>query len=403
MEARLPAAGRAQRPALAPIIGGVEDTRGVAGPRSLRQLLDAVVSIGTGLELSTTLRLIIEAATSLADARYGALGVLDVAGTALSEFITVGIDEPTRAEIGDLPKGHGILGLLIAQPRPLRLPDLREHPDSYGFPPGHPPMRSFLGVPITVRGVVFGNLYLTDKQSEAVFSDVDEELVVALATAAGVAIDNARLHASVREIALSQDRERIGMDLHDTVIQQLFAIGLSLQATCRLVSDPAAVARIQRSVDDLDETIKRIRSTIFALDSAARGVGIGLRDRVLLLAGELTPPLARRPQVLFEGPVDTSLPVATADELVTTLRELLSNVARHAAAGEVDVYVVVDDEALTLRVSDDGIGPPDPDSVPAGRGLANLAARAERLGGTFSFGSRPGGRGSLAVWRVPRS
>jgi signal transduction histidine kinase len=379
----------------------VEGTGGLAGPTSLRQLLDAVISIGTGMELSATLRLIIEAATSLADAQYGALGVLDVAGTALSEFITVGIDDQTRAEIGELPKGHGILGLLIAQPRPIRLPDLHQHPDSFGFPPGHPPMQSFLGVPITVRGVVFGNLYLTDKQSAEVFSDVDEELVVALATAAGVAIDNARLHASVREVDLSQDRERIGMDLHDTVIQQLFAIGLSLQATCHLVSDPAAVARIQRSIDDLDETIKRIRSTIFALDSAARGVGIGLRDRVLLLAGELTPPLTRRPQVIFEGPVDTSLPVATADELVTTLRELLSNVARHASAGEVDVYVAVDDEAVTLRVSDDGTGP-EWGTAPIGRGLANLAARAERLGGTFSFGLRPTGRGSLAEWRVPR-
>ena len=338
----------------------MEGTGGVAGPRSLRQLLEAVISIGTGLDLSATLRRIIEAATALADARYGALGVLDPSGTALSQFITVGIDEQTRAEIGDLPKGHGILGLLITQPRPIRLPDLREHPDSYGFPPGHPPMRSFLGVPITVRGVVFGNLYLTDKQSAEVFSDVDEELVVALATAAGVAIDNARLHAREQEMALFQDRERIGMDLHDTVIQQLFAIGLSLQATCPPRHRPGrSVARIQRSVDDLDETIKRIRSTIFALDSAARGVGIGLRDRVLTLAEELTPPLARRPRVLFEGPVDTSLPVATADELVTTLRELLSNVARHAAAGEVDVYVAVDDDAVTLRVSDDGVGPPD--------------------------------------------
>ena len=192
------------------------------------------------------------------------------------------------------------------------------------------------------------------------------------------------------------------MDLHDTVIQQLFAIGLSLQATCRLVSDAAAVARIQGSVDDLDETIKRIRSTIFALDSAARGVGIGLRDRVLMLAEELSPPLPRRPQVLFEGPVDTSLPVATADELVTVLRELLSNVARHAAADAVDVYVAVDDDAITLRVSDDGVGPPESGTASAGRGLYNLAARAERLGGTFRFGSRQTGRGSLAEWSVPR-
>src|SRR5262249_10589029 len=149
---------------------------------------------------------------------YGALGVLDESGTGLSDFITSGIDAATRARIGDPPRGHGILGLLIVEPHPLRLPDLREHPQSYGFPPGHPPMRSFLGVPIMVRGEVFGNLYLTDKRSQEVFTDVDEELVVALATAAGVAVENARLHARVRDLVLLEDRERIAMDLHDTVI-----------------------------------------------------------------------------------------------------------------------------------------------------------------------------------------
>ena len=139
------------------------------------------------------------------------------------------------ATIGDLPEGHGILGLLILDAQPLRLPDLREHPDSSGFPPHHPPMRSFLGVPVRVRDEVFGNLYLTDKTTAEVFTDVDEELVVGLAAAAGVAIENARLHARVQEFALVEDRERIARDLHDTVIQRLFATGLSLQGTARLV------------------------------------------------------------------------------------------------------------------------------------------------------------------------
>ena len=186
-------------------------------------MLRAVVAIGTDLDLTATLQRIVESATELADAHYGALGVLDPTRTFLAEFLTVGIDDETRAEVGDLPKGHGILGLLIREPRPIRLPDLREHPDSFGFPPNHPQMRSFLGVPVMVRGEVFGNLYLTDKRSEDAFSDIDEELVVALASAAGVAIDNARLHARVRDLALLEDRERIAMDLHDTVIQQLFA------------------------------------------------------------------------------------------------------------------------------------------------------------------------------------
>jgi GAF domain-containing protein len=180
-----------------------------AGPRSLRsRLLDAVLTVGSDLDLPSMLERIVQAAVDLVDARYGALGVLDDTGGRLSQFITVGVDAETRAAIGHLPEGHGILGLLIVDAKPLRLPDLREHPDSYGFPPHHPPMRSFLGVPILVRDDVFGNLYLTDKTSAGVFTDVDEELVVGLAAAAGMAIENARLHARVQPGRRVADRRR---------------------------------------------------------------------------------------------------------------------------------------------------------------------------------------------------
>jgi GAF domain-containing protein len=233
-----------------------------AGPRSLRQLLDAVLTVGSDLDLPAILQRIVQAAVDLVDARYGALGVLDESRSRLAQFITVGVDDETHRAIGHLPEGHGILGLLILDAKPLRLPDLREHPDSYGFPPNHPPMRSFLGVPIRVRDEVFGNLYLTDKTSAEVFTDVDEELVIGLAAAAGVAIENARLHARVQELALLEDRERIARDLHDTIVQRLFAIGLSLQGTVGLMrADPGtAVDRVQAAVDDLDLTVKHIRS-----------------------------------------------------------------------------------------------------------------------------------------------
>src|SRR5688572_3741364 len=148
------------------------------------------------------LRRITQAAVELVDARYGALGVVDEHGTRLSQFITVGIDDDGRRAIGHLPEGHGILGLLIVDAKPLRLTDLREHPDSFGFPDNHPPMHSFLGVPIRVRDEVFGNLYLTDKHGANTFSDLDEELVVALAAAAGVAIENARLQTRLHDMAL---------------------------------------------------------------------------------------------------------------------------------------------------------------------------------------------------------
>src|SRR5688572_701132 len=193
-----------------------------AGPQSLRELLDAVLVLGSDLDPPSMLRRIVEAAVGLVDARYGAPGVLDDTATRLSQFITVGLDDATHDSIGELPEGHGILGLLIVDAKPLRLPDLNAHPDSFGFPPNHPPMRSFLGVPVLVRGEVFGNLYLTDKTTGAEFNGVDEELAVGLAAAAGVAIQNIRLQARVQSFALVEDRERIARDLHDTIIQRLF-------------------------------------------------------------------------------------------------------------------------------------------------------------------------------------
>lgn len=373
----------------------------VAGPQSLRKLLDAVVAVGSGLELPTMLRRITELAIELVDARYGALGVLDETGTRLSEFVTVGVDDETHKAIGHLPEGHGILGLLIVDAKPLRLPDLNEHPDSFGFPPGHPEMRSFLGVPVRIGDRVFGNLYLTEKMSSEVFTDVDEELVVGLAAAAGVAIENARLHARIGELALYEDRERIARDLHDTVIQRLFATGLSLQGTAPLVDrDPqAAGARIEAAVDDLDETVKHIRTAIFALESSRRQ-NEGVRDRILALCREAAGALGLGPNVLFDGPIDSVLAGDTATDLLATLREALSNVARHADATEVDVAVTVTSDEIVLAVDDDGVGMPD-DPGPDGHGLTNMAARARRHNGTLEVNARTSDGLSLR-WRLPR-
>jgi signal transduction histidine kinase len=374
-----------------------------AGPRSLRQLLDAVLSVGSDLDLPAMLRRIVEAAVALVDARYGALGVLDDSHTRLAQFITVGIDDEARRAIGDLPEGHGILGLLILDAEPLRLPDLREHPDSYGFPPHHPPMRSFLGVPIRVRGAVFGNLYLADKTTAEVFTDVDEELVVGLAAAAGVAIENARLHARVQELALLEDRDRIARDLHDSIVQRVFATGLSLQGAARMIhGDPdAAVRRVTAAVDELDLTVQHIRSAIFGLESAPRRAAGGLRQRVLDLAAEAAGMLGFEPAVLFEGDVDAAARELVAADLLAVLREALSNVARHARAGRVDVVVAVEageGDELVLRVIDDGVGPPAGSS--RGHGLDNMAARADKRGGSFAIG--PGvTRGTELTWRVP--
>jgi signal transduction histidine kinase len=368
-----------------------------AGPKALRRLLDAVLLVGSELELGTVLQRITQAAVDLVDARYGALGVLDESGTRLAQFITVGIDDETRAAIGDLPEGKGILGLLIVDPKPLRLPALGEHPDSYGFPPHHPEMTSFLGVPIRVRDQVFGNLYLTEKSGGDVFTDVDEEMVVALAAAAGIAIDNARLHARVADLALIEDRERIARDLHDTVIQRLFATGLSLQGTVRLAEKPEVVARLQQAVDDLDATVREVRSVIFELHTA-RIPGRSVRQEVLGLSTESSRALGFEPVVRFEGPIDTLVDDMLGEHILAVVREALANVARHAHATAASVTIAVEDGDLRLTVTDNGVGIRDPQTA-GGRGLDNMRQRAEKCGGRTTVESAPGG-GTRVDWQV---
>ena len=370
--------------------------RGHAGPRQLRRLLDAVLVVGSELELASVLQRIIEAAADLVNARYGALGVLNESGNALSEFITVGLSNEQRVAIGALPKGHGILGLLIDDPTPLRLPDLREHPASFGFPPNHPPMTSFLGVPIRVRDQVFGNLYLCDKADGDVFSDIDEEMTVALASAAGVAIENARLHARVADIALFEDRERIARELHDNVIQRLFATGLTLQGTIRLAVNPELAVRVQRAVDDLDDTIRELRSAIFELNTA-RQPGRSVRQDALDVCAQSARALGFEPVVRFDGPIDSSVDDTVAEHLFAVLREALSNVARHAEATSVNVEINARDERLELVVEDNGAAGFDPG--PGGRGIDNMRARAARLGGTLSIEPRDE-QGTRLRWHV---
>ena len=361
----------------------------------LRALLDAVIE--SDQDLVSVLRQIVGSAVDLVGARFGALGVLDSSGSGLSEFVHVGMDPAIVAGLGHLPEGRGILGLLIADPRPIRLVDLGRHPGSVGFPAGHPPMRSFLGVPIRVRGQVYGNLYLTEKTGGADFSEEDEQLVLGLASAAGIAIDNARLHARVRELTLSEDRERIARDLHDSVIQRVFAVALSLQAAAGVTGDPDLAARLHRAVADLDETIREIRTTIFALElpPAARG---DLRVQVLQVSSDAARGLGFEPEVRFGGPIGL-VPPQVGSEVLVTLREALSNVARHADATHTEITLMATGEEFHLRVTDNGVGLATP-TPGAGKGVDNMGERAAGLEGTFSLTAAPGG-GTQLDWRVP--
>jgi signal transduction histidine kinase len=537
----------------------------VQDQRRLRLLLDAVVGIAADLSLDSLLARIVQVASELAGARYAALGVLGSdTEHPLRAFIHHGISDEQRELIGELPQGHGLLGLIIDRPEPLRLHDIAAHPTSYGFPEHHPQMHSFLGVPIRIGDRVFGNLYLAEKTGSGDFTEQDEAIVVALAAAAGVVIENARLYeeaarreewlaataeitgllsagvsrsdalqvvadrarelaqadlatvlvraetgefelvvvsgttsapdvthprstlrkslagaviesgetvvvedvradsriaytvpadwhelgplvvvplrtadgvegvltlgwtpeqmsifravdvrmperfaaqaalalqiARAREdrekLAVFEDRDRIGRDLHDLVIQRLFAIGLGLENTARMAQQADVRTRVAAAVDDIDETIKDIRRSIFALSVAAGSSD--LRATVSDMVERATKVLGFRPSLRFEGPVDSAVTPDVAAHLMAVLAEALTNTARHAHATHVRVVVAAGDR-LVLTVVDDGRG------VPPGvtsSGLRNMRERAESLGGTCSVDS-PAPGGTVVTWSVP--
>jgi signal transduction histidine kinase len=511
-------------------------------------LLRAVSTVSSELDLQVVLLRITEAAASLVDARYAALGVVAPDGT-LAQFVTVGLDEEAVGRIGPLPRGLGLLGELIRHPEPLRLVDLSTHPASVGFPAHHPPMTTFLGVPIRVGSRVFGNLYLTDKRSGE-FDENDEELVLGLAAAVGITVENAQLfersqrreraaaataeittsllsgaepetvlelaaeragdligadlgliallhhdrllievswgpsasaplgrltadgpvgsvlaegkprvfdpdalvhvwpgvdlvgavavplgpgvclaarrspgqpfsaeevdelagfaaqatvalelaqrRREVERISVLEERDRIARDLHDLVIQRLFATGMALQGAVRQIDASGPQARVRQAVDDLDDTIREIRSTIYALSHDPHQESSSLRVRLLTVVDTAEELLGFPPTVKMSGLLDTSVPLETEEHVTSVLREALSNVAKHASASQVTVDIEAFDD-LVIRVVDDGVGLP-----PGGgrSGLSNLAERAQLLGGSFTASRGPVG-GTELTWRVP--
>ncbi|MFD4943324.1 GAF domain-containing sensor histidine kinase [Streptomyces sp. NPDC058239] len=535
------------------------------------QLLEAMRSVGTGLELHSTLDRICETAAELAHSRYAAIGVVDEEGAGLSDFVTYGVSDEVAHEIGRRPDGHrGLLGALIHDPVPVKLADLTADPRFAGFPPGHPPMRSFLGVPIRVQGEIFGNLYLAEKDDGGEFNDYDLHMVRVLATEAGIAIGNARLYEAARQrerwidgsvavttallsggdaddalsvvaeqarhlaasaagivllpaeeggleivavsaddpsgqlgviigpespvvtklldgeavfvddsatdprmvttlahqfgpsmllplhsggrvlgalatprargerpftetertlatqfasqaalalmmaeaqrdrerLAVYEDRDRIARDLHDLVIQRLFATGMMLESAQRRSVVPEVQTGVGRAVDELDVTIQEIRTAIFALQQEPAEAPSGLRTRVLREINMAAVPLGFKPSHRFLGPVDSLVGELTGKNLIAALREALSNAFRHAEASLIDVVVdataTLPDgrDAVRLSVADDGVGIPE-----GGRrsGLRNLARRAESLGGAswFEPGIGEDGGGTTVVWEAP--
>jgi signal transduction histidine kinase len=369
--------------------------RELRDPDRLHALIDAMLLMETEVALSSLLQQIVATATELAGARYGALGVLARDGTTLSEFITYGIDAKVSAVIGHLPTGKGVLGETIMGGQPLRIDDLARHAGSVGFPEGHPPMQRFLGVPVLTRdGHIWGNLYITEPLDDEPFSYDDELLLATFGRVAGAVIDQSNLRRELRELSVAEERERLARDLHDTVIQRLFGVGLGLQMALPHVSDDDARARINLALDELNETIHDIRTTIFEIDQDGAPEDT-LRHRATALTNEVGSRLGVQAHLQMETGLSQQVSEHCTHHTIQALREILSNIVRHSEATHVEVNLQGVDDYLMLRVRDDGVGF---DKVSGfGRGLRNLATRAEDLGGECVIDSSAGS-GTLVTW-----
>jgi signal transduction histidine kinase len=367
-------------------------------PVKLRRVLEATLLLETDLELPALLGHVVDAARSLTGARYGALGVLDDDRTALSAFITVGLSPAEEDRIGPRPTGKGVLGFVLDDPRTLRLARLGSHPDSSGFPPNHPPMDSFLGVPIKVRDEVYGSIYLTDKRGPPGFTDEDESLVEALAVAAGMAIENTRLHRRIQELAVNDDRDRTARDLHDTVIQHLYAVGLALETMAGEAASVGMAERLDDLVSNIGDAIRQVRSSIY--DLGVSDGESGVRTSIVMLVRSLSGVVGFDVGVTFDGPVESVISESVTAHLLATIREAVTNVGRHAGATQATVAITVERDVCRLQVIDNGRGIETAGTTSGGLGLVNLRRRAEKLNGQFAVG--PGVRGgTVLTWQVP--
>ena len=374
----------------------------IALPPVLQALDQAVRGISGVLDLDRVLQLIVDRVRELVAAEYAALGIVDPDGR-IGRFITSGLSDEARAAIGDLPHGRGLLGLIIRENRTVRIPEIAHHPASHGFPPHHPPMHSFLGMPITNQGVPVGRLYLTNKRGTAEFSETDQTLVEMFALHAGIAIENARLHDQVRRLAVVDERDRISRDLHDSVIQAIYAQTLALDDVPDLVDeDPdEARRRVDGAIDALNAVIRDVRNFIFGLRPVLLESG-DLADGLHQLATELR----RNGGVEVSVQVDDAdgrvgtLPIETVVELLAIAREAMSNVARHASATTCHVALDVRARDITLTIADDGRGTAAVAGERGHHGLTNMRARAEARGGVIDVRSTQGA-GTRIIVTIP--
>ncbi len=374
---------------------------GIGHEGAFAAMSDAVLAIAAELSLEPVLEKLVHAARGLADAGYAALGVPDQEGTGFSRFITAGMSDELIEAIGPLPRTHGLLGAMLAEPTPYRTSDITADPRFWGWPPAHPRMSSFLGVPIVSKGRVIGAFYLTDKEGAAAFDEADQELIELLAAHAAIAMENARLYERSRELSVIEERNRLALELHDAMTQTLFSLSLNADAAATLVrSDPGqAVARIGQVQQLAKDALAELRSLIFEL-----------RPAELEVEG-FVPTLAKHLDVVertygveaslrVEG--ERRLPGRTEAQLYRIVQEALNNAVRHAGPHAVEVRVAMEEATVTVEVHDDGVGF-DPDDRPIRSthlGLTSMRERAEEIGGALRIDSAAG-RGTTVRVEVP--
>ena len=364
--------------------------------RQLQALNEAGLTLAAELESASVLQKIVDLAKDVAGAKYAALGIFNENGEVV-QFLTSGITPEQRARIGPLPRGRGLLGLLQDEQRPIRLRTIAEHAASVGFPKDHPPMGSFLGVPILWRGRSVGNLYLTEKIGAAEFTPEDEGAIITLAAQAAIAIENARLYEQVGRISVLEERQRIGMDLHDGSMQSLYGVGLLLEDVADRLPSAAEPVRapIERAVQLLNGTIADMRRYVMGL-RPIRGAERPLSESLPTLATQIGEQARLRVRVEVDPDAERELDPEQREATFYVAADALTNVARHARAGNATITFSRANGAAVLEVADDGIGF-DPGTRGPGLGLRNMRERAFVAGGRLHLTSAPGGGTSIRL------
>jgi len=364
--------------------------------RELAAINEASLALSSDLDLDSVLQRVVDLSREVTDARYGALALLGDEGE-IAEFLTSGISQEQRERLGRLPEGKGLLGIVMRKGETLRSDHIAEHPGSSGFPPHHPPMTSFVGLPIMYEQRIVGDLYLTDKNGGQPFTRQDEEMLGTFAAHAAIAIENARLYRQVQDLAVLEERDRIGMDLHDGVIQSLYATGLTLENALEdLEQDPAQVQpQLQKVIHDLNQTIADIRSYIFNLRPAVLA-DTDLAGAIGSLLQELKVNALLDVQLIEESDACQGLTQQQIGGLFHIAQESLTNVRKHAQAATVTARLEQENGAFRLTISDDGVGF-DQTQPTAGQGLGNMRERVGALGGRLDVTSARGEGTRLTV------